>query len=151
MQLTKNFTLEELCRSEVATRRDIKNNPNAEQLDALRLLATNVLQPIRNRFGPIRITSGFRSNMVNLLVGGSTSSDHCKGMAADIECDAVSNLELAEWVRENLAYKQLILEFPPDGWVHVSFDPMNNKREVLTAFRKANKTVYNSGLLSSRA
>ena len=147
-KLSKNFSVEELTK----TSHPVNNTPNAEQLDALRDLCENVLQPIRDEFGPVKVNSGFRSADVNRLVGGSATSDHCKGMAADIEVQSVSNLELAAWIRNNLEFKQLILEFhnpsdPSSGWVHVSYDRGNLKGEVLRAVKDGGKTRYLSGLV----
>lgn len=111
----------------------------------------NVLQPIRDKLGVVTINSGFRSVAVNKAVGGSATSDHCKGMAADIEIMNMPNRKLAEWIRDNIDFTQLILEFPGaapnDGWVHVSYDPSNVKRQILTAKKVNGKTKYLNGLV----
>ncbi len=102
MQLSKNFWLAEFTQSQVATRLGISNNPNPHEIAALRQLAENVLQPIRDHFGkPVVINSGFRSPRVNHQIGGAASSQHTRGEAADIEIPGVSNLELAKWIRDN--------------------------------------------------
>ena len=151
MKLSANFSVGELTRSQTATRKGIDNSPNDEQLANLKALCENVLQPIRDHFGkPVRISSGLRVPELNAAIGGSTTSDHCKGMAADIEIPGVDNKELAEWIGENLEFRQLILEFyngePDSGWVHVSYDYSDNKQQVLTATKQGGKTVYLGGL-----
>lgn len=152
MKLSANFSTSELTRSQTAARKGIKNQPNEEQLANLKALCENVLQPIRDHFGkPVRISSGLRVPELNAAIGGSTTSDHCKGMAADIELPGVDNKELAEWIGENLEFRQLILEFytgePDSGWVHVSYDYSDNKQQVLTATKQGGKTVYLPGLV----
>ena len=154
MKLSANFSLSELTRSQTATRKGIDNSPNDEQLANLKALCENVLQPIRDHFGkPVRISSGLRVPELNSAIGGSTTSDHCKGMAADIEIPGVDNKELAEWIGENLEFRQLILEFyepgiPDSGWVHVSYNHSDNKQQVMTATKKDGKTVYLPGLVA---
>jgi len=118
----------------------------------MKKLANMVLQPVRDRFGPVSISSGFRSVSVNSLVGGSPNSDHTRGMAADIEVPGVSNLEVAQWIAENLQFTQLILEFytddiPDSGWVHVAYNENKIVNEILRATRGANgRTIYLKGL-----
>ena len=154
MKLTQHFSLSELTRSQTATRRGIDNQPNDEQLANLVALCECVLQPIRDHFGTsVRISSGLRVPELNAAIGGSTTSDHCKGMAADIEVPPIDNLELARWVEgSGLAFRQLILEYydgtPDSGWIHVSYDPADNKRQVLTATKQGGKTVYLNGLVA---
>lgn len=154
MKLTQNFSLSELTRSQTATRRGIENQPNDEQLANLVALCECVLQPIRDHFGKsVRISSGLRVPELNAAIGGSTTSDHCRGMAADIEVHPVDNLELARWIEgSGLAFRQLILEYydgtPDSGWIHVSYDPADNKRQVLTATKQGGKTVYLNGLVA---
>lgn len=154
MNLSANFTLKELTRSDTADRLDIDNTPNDEQIESLRLLCENILQPVRDHFGkPVKINSGFRCPALNQATGGSATSDHCKGQACDFEIDGVSNPELAQWVADNLKYTQLILEFytqgqPNSGWVHASFNPDNLKCQELTAVKVAGKTQYLNGLVA---
>jgi len=153
MNLTKNFSLHEMTKSEMALRRGVPNMPGNAEVAALTTLAQKVLQPVRDHFGVgVKVNSGYRSPQVNALIGGSLTSDHCKGMAADIEIPGVSNGALAAWIRDNLQYTQLILEFytpsvPDSGWVHVSYDPVNLKRQTLTAARRNGKTEYLMGLV----
>jgi hypothetical protein len=154
MNLSANFTLKELTRSDTADRLDIDNTPNEEQIESLRLLCENILQPVRDHFGkPVKINSGFRCPALNQATGGSATSDHCKGQACDFEIDGVSNPDLAQWIADNLKYTQLILEFytqgqPSSGWVHASFNPENLKCQELTAVKVAGKTQYLNGLVA---
>ena len=153
-QLTKNFSLHELTKSETALRYDMDNTPGAVEIANLTELAGKVLQPIRDHYQKgVKINSGFRHPEVNAKVGGSKTSDHCKGQAADIEIPGVPNAELAEWIKDNLEFRQLILEFytpgiPDSGWVHVSYDPGNLKKQVMTATKQGGKTVYLPGLVA---
>jgi len=153
-QLTQNFSLHELVKSETALRHDMENSPGLAETGNLAELAGKVLQPIRDHFQKgVKVNSGYRSPDVNAKVGGSRTSDHCKGMAADIEIPGMPNAELAEWIRDNLAFTQVILEFytqgiPDSGWVHVSYDPANLKKQSLTAVKQDGKTVYLPGLVA---
>ena len=153
-QLTQNFSLHELVKSETALRYDMENSPGPVETGNLAELAGKVLQPIRDHFQKgVKVNSGYRSPDVNAKVGGSRTSDHCKGMAADIEIPGMPNAELAEWIRDNLAFTQVILEFytqgiPDSGWVHVSYDPANLKKQSLTAVKQDGKTVYLQGLVA---
>jgi len=152
MNLSPNFSLKELTKSDTATRLGIDNTPDEEAIDNLITLCDKVLQPIREHFGKsVTVNSAYRSPESNAAVGGSKTSDHCKGQAADIEIDGVPNPELAQWIMDNLDYTQLILEFytqgiPDSGWVHVSYDPNNLKKQELTAVKVAGKTQYLQGL-----
>ena len=151
MNLSPNFTLSEMTKSEAALRHNIDNTPNEEQIQALMALAQNVLQPVRDHFKKgVKCNSGFRAPAVNQKVGGSPTTDHCKGQAADIEIPGVSNYDLAKWIADNLKFTQVILEFytqgvPDSGWVHVSYDPSKLKNEALTAVKKEGRTVYLTG------
>lgn len=154
MKLSENFSLAEMVKSETALRQGLDNTPGDAEIANLKRLAENVLQPIRNAYGKgVKVNSGFRHPDVNAAVGGSRTSDHCKGMAADIEIPGVANADLAEWIKDNLAFTQLILEFytpgiPDSGWVHVSYDPSNLKKQVMTAMKENGKTVYKPGIIA---
>jgi hypothetical protein len=154
MQLTANFSLHELTKSETALRMGFDNTPGEAETESLKLLAEKVLQPVRDHYGKgVKVNSGYRSPESNAAVGGSKTSDHCKGQAADIEIPGVPNAELAQWIMDNLEYTQLILEFytpgiPDSGWVHVSYDPDNLKKQELTAMKVAGKTQYVPGLVA---
>lgn len=154
MNLTKNFTLAEMTKSETALRLGIDNEPNEQQLSALKALAENVLQPVRDHFGKgVKVNSALRTLPVNRAIGSGDNSDHVRGQAADIEIPGVANAELAEWIKDNLSFRQLILEFytpgiPDSGWVHVSYVAEDNKKQVLTAIKQNGKTVYLEGLVA---
>jgi hypothetical protein len=154
MQLTNNFTLAEMVKSDTALRHDMDNTPGETEIENLKRLCEQILQPIREHFKTgVKVNSGFRHPEVNAKVGGSKTSDHCKGQAADIEIPGIPNADLAAWIMDNLTYTQLILEFytpgvPDSGWVHVSYDPANLKKEILTATKQNGKTVYLKGLVA---
>jgi zinc D-Ala-D-Ala carboxypeptidase len=151
MKLSANFSLNELTKSDTATRHDIDNTPTMQVIENLQDLVDNVLQPLREKFGPIVVTSGYRSPAVNTKIGGSTTSDHCHGYAADFEVLGMDNRELALYIRDHLKFKQLILEFyrdgvPDSGWVHCSFQKDANKGQVLTAKKVNGRTQYVNGI-----
>lgn len=154
MNLTTNFSLHELTKSETALRLNLDNTPDKAAIASLKLLCEKVLQPVRDHYQKgVKCNSAFRSAESNAAVGGSRTSDHCKGQAADIEIPGVPNAELAQWIMDNLEYTQLILEFytsgiPDSGWVHVSYDPNNLKKQELTATKQNGKTVYLNGLVA---
>ena len=154
MQLTNNFSLAEMVKSDTALRHDMDNTPGEAEIANLKTLCEKVLQPVRDHFQRgVKVNSGFRHPEVNAKVGGSKTSDHCKGQAADIEIPGIANADLAVWIMDNLEYTQLILEFytpgvPDSGWVHVSYDPANLKKENLTATKQNGKTVYLKGLVA---
>ena len=154
MNLTTNFSLAEMVKSETALRHDMDNTPGEAEIENLKRLAEKVLQPVRDHYGKgVKVNSGYRHPEVNAKVGGSKTSDHCKGQAADIEIPGVPNAELAKWIAENLDFTQVILEFytqgiPDSGWVHVSYDPANLKKQTLTAVKQNGKTVYLQGLVA---
>ena len=151
MKLTTNFSLAEMTASQMAARKGIPNNPTAGQIENLRKLCESILQPIRNHYdAPVIVSSGFRSPELCVLIGSSIDSQHAKGQAADLQVSGVDNKSLAKWIKENLDFDQLILEFykesdgPHSGWVHVSYVGKENRKESLTATRAENtgKTVY---------
>lgn len=155
MQITPHFSLRELTRSETAARRGLSNTPNAQELENIKYTAEQ-LEKIRAYLGvPIIVTSCFRSERVNAAVGGSRTSAHRFGLAAD--CDALG-MKSADFAKKliamrdqgKLAFDQLILEFPERGdgaWVHIGFRRGSPQRNhILTAKRIGGKTVYLSGL-----
>ena len=153
MKLTKNFSLHEMTKSDTALRLGLENEPNEQQLAALKTLAEKVLQPVRDHFGPTKINSALRTLPVNRAVGSSDSSHHVRGMAADIETPGVANADLAQYIVDNLEFTQVILEFytpgiPDSGWVHVSYVPEDLRKQVLTATKQNGKTVYLPGLVA---
>ena len=147
MNLTRNFSLLELTKSDTAIRRGIDNEPNADQIDKLKLLCENILQPVRDHFGRVKITSGFRSVELCLAINSSANSQHARAEAADFECPGVDNAELADWIKRELPYDQLILEFytpgePNSGWIHCSYTEGTPRASFLHAFRSEGKTKY---------
>ena len=147
MNLTRNFSLLELTKSDTAIRKGINNNPSAEQIEKLKLLCENILQPVRDHFGRVKITSGFRSVELCLAINSSANSQHARAEAADFECPGVDNAELADWIKRELPYDQLILEFytpgePNSGWIHCSYTEGTPRASFLHAFRSEGKTKY---------
>ena len=153
MKLSKNFSLKELTRSSTAARHGIDNSPNAEHLINLTVITHKILQPVREKFGVVTVNSGYRSPSLNKAVGGSSKSQHCNGEAIDFECFSVPNPTLAKWITDTLDWDQIILEFfvigdPNSGWVHCSYKKDGtNRRNIMTALRIKNKTVYKSGFV----
>jgi uncharacterized protein YcbK (DUF882 family) len=147
MNLSRNFTLQELTKSDIAIRKGINNNPNAEQVEKLKLLCENILQPVRDRFGRVQVTSGFRSPELCIAIGSSIDSQHTKAEAADFECPGVDNAEVADWIHQNLDWDQLIVEYytpgePNSGWIHCSHVQKNPRKMFLHAYKLEGKTKY---------
>ena len=147
MNLTRNFTLSELTKSDTAIRKGINNNPSPEQIEKLKTLCEKILQPVRDHFGRVKITSGFRSVELCLAIGSSQNSQHAKAEAADFECVGVDNVELFDWIKNNLDPDQLILEFytpgePNSGWIHCSVTEGMDRKQFLHAYREGGKTKY---------
>mgnify|MGYP003631052757 FL=1 len=149
MQLSKNFNLVEMTKSQTATRKGIDNTPSAEHQGNLQSLCMHVLQPIRDHFSQVvTVSSGYRSPELCTAIGSKITSQHAKGQAADFEIFGVSNKELADYINENLDYDQLILEYwkesdPNSGWVHCSYSEGNNRNQYLKAYKdENNKTKY---------
>ena len=155
MNLTRNFSLLELTKSDTAIRKGIDNNPNADQVEKLKALCENILQPVRDHFGRVKVTSGFRSVELCTAIGSSANSQHAKAEAADFECPGVDNAELADWIHKNLPYDQLILEFytpgePNSGWIHCSWIDGTPRASRLWAYRSEGKTKYKPIIGSAR-
>jgi len=152
MQLSKYFTLGELTPSSTAKRLGIKNNPTPAHLECLKLLATNVLDKVREHFGkPIWISSGYRSKALNdVTPGSSATSQHCSGEAADLDQDGkgtgITNKMVFDYIKDHLTFDQLIYEYGTDAnpdWVHVSWESTGKQRkQVLRCTRVNGKPVY---------
>ena len=145
--MDRQVSLKELLFSETATRLAIPNEPNEQILFNLQTLIQEVINPIVNHFGDIKITSGYRSPELCIKIGSSIKSQHCLGMAVDCLVLEVSNKELADWVVNNLEYDQVILEFWEkdkinSGWVHISYNKANNRKMYLRAYKANGRTVY---------
>lgn len=154
MRLTKHFTLEEFLVSETASRKGLTiERPIPTYVENLAALCTWVLEPLRASYRkPISIISGYRPEWLNKLVGGSVTSDHMFGQAADFIISGVPNIEVCHRIIElNIPYKQLIHEFPPGGWVHISFDRTKivQNQELLTALKQNKRTIYIKGLYNA--
>ena len=151
-KLSPNFSLSELTKSQTAERKGIQNNPNADEIYNLTLLCENILQPIRNKFGSFIVSSGYRCPELSIAIGSSENSQHCKGQAADFEVAGVDNYELALWIKDNLNFDQLILEFydgvdPNSGWVHCSCSMERSRKQMLKAEKIEGRTSYSPILL----
>lgn len=143
MKLSENFTLDEMTVSQEAARAGLRNTPNERQVDALRALCETVLQPLRDRLKrPIVVSSGFRSVSLNRRIGGSATSQHCKGEAADIMVPGMDTADVVDLIRFlRLPFDQVIDEFA--RWVHVSHSgAAGNRGEVLMAWRRGGQTHY---------
>lgn len=152
MNLTRNFSLQEMIKSDTAIRKGIDNNPNADQIEKLKKLCENVLQPVRDHFGRVKVTSGFRSPELCVAIGSSINSQHAKAEAADFEVLGVDNAEVADWVYKNCQTDQLILEFytpgePQSGWIHASWVEFQPRAQYLRAYRDENKKVQYKPIL----
>ena len=147
MELSRNFSLQELIKSDTAIRMDINNNPNSGQIEKLKLLCENILQPVRDHFGRVKVTSGYRSEKLCIAINSSINSQHAKADAADFECMGTDNAELADWIKDNLPYDQLIVEYytpgePNSGWIPASYIPFQPRAQYMRAYREDKKTKY---------
>lgn len=149
MKISNYTTIEQATKSETAIRKGIDNTPNQEQLEAMRLLCEKVYDPLCKTIGrALPYTSFFRSVKLNKAIGGSSTSQHCKGEAIDIDCDgtAIDNKTIFELIKAEFEYDQLINEFPDakgnPAWVHVSFSKNGNRGIVLKAIKENGKTKY---------
>ncbi len=139
--LTNNFYLKEFVISQVAERHGYKNEPNKKQIENLRLLCVNVLQPLREIINvPIFINSGYRSVDVNVAVGGRFNSQHLEGKAADFIVPSLKLVDVFNIVLQKLSFDQLIYEF--GKWIHVSWNGEKNRNDVLLSKKVYGKTVY---------
>ena len=134
MQLTKNFSLSEMTASKTGKAHGVGNTPTDEEIICLKLLCEKILQPCRDALDmAIKVQSAYRCRQLNAMVGGSKLSQHIKGQAADLVCK--NNLELFNYIKDNLEFDQLINEKPISGypsWVHVSYRGGGvNRKEVL--------------------
>lgn len=129
-----NFSMSELIYSETAILKNINNMPDINSLDNLLELIIFCLQPIRDKIKkPMIITSGFRNAQVNKLVGGSETSHHKKGMAADFIIHGMTNTDIVKFIKNSgIKYTQLIEEHSRNAsWVHISYNKNNLKCETL--------------------
>lgn len=146
MKLSKNFTLSEITHSNTAKRLGIKNEPTETHLQNIQHLVDDLLQPLRDAVGPIRISSGYRNPSLNRAIGGSRSSQHCKGEALDLQfwkAGEINNKVIYDWILQSgLKFDQMINEFD-FAWIHVSLKAKDNRRQVLEAYKnKEGDTAY---------
>ena len=156
MFLSKNFTLKELTRSNTALRLGINNEPSKEGIYKLTLLATQILQPLRDCLGALRVTSGYRSPELCVALGSKISSQHAKYEAIDLQYfkrGRMDNIKIYQALKElALPFDQVILEFgdateyvDPENpaWVHLSYTINDNRCQELVAYKDINnKTKY---------
>ena len=147
--ISKHISFKEATISRTATRLDIDNEPNKEQLANMKLVAEKVFEPLRKWVGgPIKINSFFRSPKLNKAIGGSSKSQHCKGYAIDLDdtFKHKTNAEMFNWIKDNLNFDQMIWEFGDDNnpnWVHVSYvSEKENRNRCLKAYKSNGKTAY---------
>jgi zinc D-Ala-D-Ala carboxypeptidase len=139
MNLSKNFTLAELTKTSTGLPNDISKHLEGN----IQSLVDNVLQPVRDALGVIIVTSCYRSPEVNKAIGGSSTSQHCLGQAADLKFKGGNDV-LFNWLKENTDFDQLIWEFGTDeepSWVHISYSPRHRK-QILKAIKHNGKTKY---------
>ena len=149
MAISEHISYKEGVYSRTATRLDIDNKPNNEQMDNMCLIAQEVFEPLRMWVGgPIKINSFFRSPKLNKAIGGSGKSQHCHGQAIDLDdtFGRATNAEMYYFIKQNLDFDQIIWEFGdkenPD-WVHVSYvSPKENRNRCLQAYKENGKTKY---------
>lgn len=150
MKLSNYVSLAEVTKSDTATRRGISNEPTPEHLENLKTICVEVFDKVRTHFGvPLFISSGYRSEALNKAIKGSKTSDHSLGRALDLDQDfrgnGVTNMEVFEFIKDNLEFDQLIYEFGttknPD-WVHVGYRKGANRKQVLVAYKEGTKTKY---------
>jgi|TARA_R110000772_G_scaffold81651_3_gene173583 hypothetical protein len=153
MKLSKNFTVSEYTKSSTATRRCIDNSMTDAHLESAKALFENIVQPVRDHFGPTVVTSGYRSEALNEAIGGARGSQHSKAEAADMETNFASTVQVSQFIADNLDFDQLILEFyipgdPNSGWTHCSYKSKSeNRHQILTAVKENGKTVYLNGIV----
>ncbi len=137
MRLTEHFQLREFTRSATAMDMGIDNTPPREAVAMLKALCENVLEPLRRRFGVIRITSGYRCERLNRAVGGVPHSQHLYGEAADIQLGSrEEGLRMINYLQQqNICFDQALLEHnrqTGSRWLHVSYRPLRSRRQVST-------------------
>ena len=148
MNISEHVSLKEATRSNTAKRLGIENMPDNETLITMQITAEHIFEPLRNKFNePIYISSFYRSPELNKAIGGSASSQHCKGEAIDIDdvYSKASNADFFNYIKDKLEFDQLIWEFGDDenpAWVHVSYNLGKNRMRVLKAIKENGITKY---------
>jgi zinc D-Ala-D-Ala carboxypeptidase len=156
-KLSEHLSLQEIIKSQTASRHGIQNTPSTAHLNNLRVLANELFEPIRaavsadrGKDTPVSISSGYRSKLLNDKIGGSTRSQHSTGQAIDIDLDGwyedFSNADLFFLIVEDLDFDQIIWEFGDEDnpdWVHVSYvNQEANRKKITKAYKKDGKTHY---------
>jgi len=151
MRLSKHFVLKEFTKSSTAIRLGIDNTPTKQQIENIKKLVINILEPLRLQVGRLNINSGFRKPELCEAIGSSKHSNHAFGFAADVEPNDpnetfVTNLDCLNWIAENVEYKELIAEYfnsndKDAGWVHVAYQEGNNKGVIKLKDEKHNYEV----------
>ena len=131
--ISEHFTLFDVCNSVTALAKNIDNRPTAQVVKNATLLIKNILEPLRNHFdAPLNVNCMYRSPALNKAVGGATNSQHVAGQAADITVQGHTVEEVFQWIKNNLIFDQLILEYSNNSkWVHVSFNAIKNRHQSL--------------------
>ena len=149
MRISDHITYAEAIHSNTAKRKSIDNTPSQVQVDAMKLIAEKIFEPLRKWVGgPIKVNSFFRSITLNEAIGGVASSQHCKGQAIDIDdvYGYKTNAEMYKWVQENLDFDQMIWEFGTDmqpNWIHISYvSEEENRNKCLKAYKEHSRTKY---------
>ena len=143
-RISKHISYKEAVGSNYAKQKGIKNKPNEEQVENMKLLAEKVFEPLREWVdAPIKVNSMFRSLELNTALKGSKTSSHMKGEAMDItSMGGKSNLEMFHYIKDNLCFDQLIWEFGKEPkWLHVSFSK-NNRQQVLVTKKRGVYYTY---------
>jgi len=149
-RISKHISYKEAVGSNYAKQYGIKNKPNEEQVENMKLLAKEVFEPLREWVGcPIRVNSMFRSLELNTALKGSITSSHMKGEAMDITSmacdkeDCKTNLDMFHYIKDNLEFDQLIWEFGAEPkWLHVSYNKDKNRKQVLVTKRQGVYYTY---------
>jgi uncharacterized protein YcbK (DUF882 family) len=130
--VSKHITLDEATNSNTAIRNGINNNPDSVTFERMKLVANKCFEPLREWYGkPIKINSFYRSQLLNVKVGGSATSQHVKGEAIDISAgNKVENKKLFDWICANLDFDQVINEYD-FTWVHISYKSKGNRKQIL--------------------
>lgn len=148
MNISNHISLKEAIRSNTAKRLGIDNMPDNETLVTMQVTAQHLFEPLRNHFNePIYISSFYRCEELNKAIGGSASSQHCKGEAIDIDdvYSKVTNADFFNYIKDRLEFDQLIWEFGDDespDWVHVSYSLGKNRMRILKAIKENGRTKY---------
>ena len=143
MNLSRHVTIQEFSYSPTAIKKGIHNVMNSIQVNNAIQLCENVFEPIRKHLNaPIKITSGFRCEQLNKLIGGAYGSQHTKGEAFDLD---ITDRNVFDWILKNVEFDQLIFEYGDDNnanWFHISYRKGNNRKQALRAVKIAGKTQY---------